>query len=118
MPTLVHRALVYRKNQMIWKVHHPDVTVEHLGLIPCFLYADDERGAKEQFDARYRLGGFHPFGAGKWKADADRTLHYPEDPPLEPWASTNLRDETVVQYQSGIVAIFQKDGSFQVARMD
>jgi hypothetical protein len=97
----------------ILKDHHPD----ELGLLPDFIDQDDPRPAREQFDANYQHGGgWHPIKGFTHKGFV---LHYPGDPPFEPIAMWPLRDEMIVVYRVGMVAIFQtKDGSFEVARMD
>jgi len=62
-------------------------------------------------------GGWRPikgFTQGK-----GATLKYPGDPPLHPIALWHLRDEMIVVYRYGLVAIFDtKAGTFEVARMD
>lgn len=90
---------------------------EALGFLPYFLDEDDERSAKEQFDANY-VGGWRTFGADKFKLTDDDCLLYPEDPPMVPRAMTMLRNELVVLYDCSIVAIIQPDRTFEVARLD
>jgi len=48
----------------------------------------------------------------------DLSLSYPQDPDFAPMAVIRLRDERVVIYDCGFVAIIQTDGKFEVARMD
>ena len=92
--------------------HHPD----ELGFLPEMIDQDDPRPAKEQFDANYgHGGGWRPMKGFSVKGFV---LHYPGDPPLEPIAMWPLRDEMIVVYRYGIVAVFQKNGSFEAARMD
>ncbi len=93
---------------------------DRLGLLPQIILNIDPRPVKEQVADRYAHGGgWHPFGQGKWKFDPVRhTLKYPGDPVFHPYWVTEVRDETVYVYQSGIVAVVQKDGSFEVTRMD
>lgn len=87
------------------------------GFIPQWLDTADPRSAAEQLNAAYQHGGgwspFHGF-----KTRDNYVLTYPGDPPLHPLAWTNLRNETVVIYRHGWVAIFQLDGTFEVCRMD
>ena len=91
----------------------PDIT----GLIPMMLDEDDPRPAKEQLDGNYQHGGgWRPMK--NFKADDDLTLRYPGDPPMKPRAMMLLRNERIVVYDYGFVAIVQKDGGFEVARMD
>ena len=88
-----------------------------LGLIPSFLDERDKRPMREQFDENYRHGGgWKPIKGfshvGKY------VIQYPDDPPLEPIGAIKLRDEIALLYPHAFVAIFQKDRSFEVARMD
>jgi hypothetical protein len=90
--------------------------LDRIGLIPGFLREDDPRPAREQFDERYRHGGgWHSLHGFKL---TDKTLKYPGDPPMEPIASINFRNETIYIYKYGMVNIVQPDGTFEVARMD
>jgi len=95
------------------------MTIEALGpYLPYFLVIEDERKAAEQFNERYKFGGWRPFGQDKFSMTTTGTLRYPGDPPLPPLAMTLLRDEKIFLYQSDMVAIVQLDRSFEVARMD
>jgi len=94
-----------------------DTKPDHLGLIPAFLDDNDPRPAKEQFHENYAHGGgWRPMS--KMTMDKTGALHYPGDPEYEPIAAIRMRSETIYVYRWGIVAIRQKDGSFEVARMD
>ena len=96
---------------------HPKVTEDHVGLIPAFLDEKDPRPAAEQFNERYAHGGgWRP--QGKFKMLDDGSLKYPGDPPFPVLAAILFRDENIYIYQYGYVAIRQKDGSFEVCRMD
>jgi hypothetical protein len=91
---------------------HPD----EIGIIPSFLDEDDPRPAREQLDANYQHGG-------GWRSlpnfDLDgTTLKYPGDPPMQPIAAMQLRNEMVLIYPSAFVMVLQKHGTFEVARMD
>ena len=98
-----------------WTLHHPKMTMEHLGFIPTFLSLADPRPAKEQFDTAY-VGGWSPFP--KFTLHPNKTLTYPGDPPMKPLAETSFRDEKIYVYESAWVAIVQPDGSYEIARMD
>jgi hypothetical protein len=104
---------------MFWTAYTPDA-YEYLGFIPGFLSLADPAPAKVQFHKNYRHGGgWLPFGAGQWHLDPrSLELRFPGDPPLEPVAAVDLRDETVVVYPHAIVMILQNDGTFEVARLD
>lgn len=104
---------------MFWTAYTTDA-YDYLGFIPGFLSLTDPAPAKAQFHKAYRHGGgWLPFGEGQWRLDTrSLQLRFPGDPPLEPVAATDLRDETIVVYRSAIVMILQNDGSFEVSRMD
>jgi hypothetical protein len=96
---------------------HPRCTPDHVGFIPSFIDCDDPRPAKEQFAERYVYGGWHN-QAGFKPGNAAYSLAYPGDPPLLPIAAMALRDELIMIYDCGYVAIWQKDGTFEACRMD
>jgi hypothetical protein len=103
----------------IWTLLHHRMTSEHLGpYLPTFLVIEDERKAAEQFNERYKFGGWRPFGQDKFKLMENHLLKYPGDPPQQPLAITHLRDELILLYPSDVVVIKQPDGSFEVCRMD
>jgi hypothetical protein len=104
----------------IWTLLHPHATVEHLGYLPQIINACYAGTVREQITQNYAHGsGYSPFGKDKWKYNqAAQTLNYPGDPELKPIASTMIGDEKVLMYNHAIVAIIQKDGSFDVVRMD
>lgn len=91
-----------------------------LGMIPDFLSLDDPRPAREQFNENYAHGGgWRPYGQGKWKLNSDGyALRYPGDPLFRPLAIAQFRDEVILFYDCALVCIMQKDGSFEVSRMD
>lgn len=100
-----------------FEIMHPRANAEMLGFIPTFLSERDPRPAAEQFDDAYRHGGgWHPFEGFKMLPDG--SLKYPGDPAYQILAQAKLRDETISIYEHAWVAIVQKDGSFQVSRMD
>jgi hypothetical protein len=86
-----------------------------------FMNDRDPRAAKEQIDENYQHGGGWSPMQG-WKlgpttlrltyGSGDEAEHY------DPLAKTTLRDETIVYYHSSWVAIVQKDGTFEVSRVD
>lgn len=100
---------------MTWELLHPLMTPGHLGYLPSFLSEKDSRPAKEQLDERY-IGGWRPFHG--FKALSGHRLSYPHDPILSPLAKLQFREELIVLYQHSWVAIFQKDETFEVCRMD
>jgi len=92
-------------------------TLEDLGVLPSFLNDADPRPAKEQFDENYQHGGGWRSLPG-FTMDQLAALHYADDPPYEPIAAIRMRNETIYVYRHAFVCIRQKDGSFDVARMD
>jgi hypothetical protein len=103
---------------------HPQFdAVEDVGFLPTFLYESDPRPAKEQFNERYNFGGgwnhldgftMLENGDMQYKSEPGEE----QDPPTMLLAEAQFRDETIRLYQHAWVAIVQKDGSFEVSRMD
>lgn len=100
-----------------WELLHPEMTFDHLGNIPFFLYDNSRLSAREQLDLGYSFaGGWQPFKGHT--LNADNSLSYPGDPDLIPLAQARLRNELIVFYPHAWVAIIQLDRSFEVCRMD
>ena len=92
--------------------------IEACGYLPQFLDDRDPRSAKEQLHTSYAHGGgWHPF-QGFIMNPEDHSLKYPGDPAFKPLAVMHLRDEGVYVYNHAWVAIVQKDGAYEIARMD
>lgn len=87
-----------------------------LGLLPSFFREDDPRPAREQINERY-ISGWHPM-PGCGLRDGTRYMVYPGDPPAHFRAVTMLREEQIVLYEHDWLAIVQRDGSFEIARID
>jgi hypothetical protein len=109
--------MIGKFDNMVYVIQ-PGFTPDHLGYLPGFLSTEDERPAKQQFDANYQHGGgWRPLP--DWKLDPEtKQLTYPGDPPLMPFAVTTLRGEIILFYPDAQVLVLQKDGSFEVSRMD
>ena len=105
-------------NRLVWKLLHPAVELEMMGYIPEWLHQEDPRSISKQLDAAYTFGGWQPFGEGEWTVLDKRALKYPGDPVMKPLAEAKLRDEVICYYGHDLFAVFQKDGSFEVARLD
>jgi hypothetical protein len=103
---------------MTWTMLHPQMTPAHLGYLPGFLSDADPRPAAEQIDDNYRHGGgWHKFEG--FAFDPKRlTLKYPGDPTFRALAMTSLRDETLYFFDHSWLLILQKDGAWEVARLD
>jgi hypothetical protein len=96
--------------------YHPYAS-DFLGFIPQFLSERDPRPAKEQINERYAHGGgWFPFEG--FKMNEDRSIQYPGDSSYPLVAEARLRDETILVYPHAWVAIMQKDGTFEISRMD
>lgn len=99
-----------------WSIVHPRANYDMLGYLPLFIFKSDERPARVQYNERYQYGGWQPInGFTLWP---DGSLKYPEDPALPPLLEFTLRDETLTYHGYGLVRITQKDGTWEVARMD
>jgi hypothetical protein len=114
---------VLRSNTgMLWWAEYP----EALGYLPDFLSEADPRPAAQQFQERYKFGGWSPGEAGLRFAyrpgpeggPRGSLLLYPGDPPLMAVGGALLRDEEVVVFQASYVMVRQPDGSHEVSRLD
>ena len=93
---------------------HPN----ELGWLPSMVDRSDPDPAAVQFHKRYgHGGGWRPIEGFK-KLKSPGHIQHPGDPPMKPLFMTRLRDEVIYVYRYGFVAVFQPDGSFEVARMD
>ena len=88
-----------------------------LGYIPGWVVNQEffEKPLKEALDLQYGFGMFEMTGG---EVTEDGVYKYPQDPDLYPLIKITRGEETLYQYQYGIVAIVQKDGSAFVTRMD
>jgi hypothetical protein len=85
-----------------------------VGFIPTFLRDDDPRTAREQFNANY-ISGWRSVTGFKRNGT---TLTYPGDPPLKPYCVILFHDEEIYVYPHAWVMVVQKDGTFEICRMD
>jgi hypothetical protein len=103
---------------MVWLT----VSIEALGLIPAFLNPHDEMDARTQLEQGYGFGWYDVDGKMKmnkdWQPVGKAQLLYPDDPPMNEIGRTQLRDETIIVFPYGFVAVVQPDGSFRATRMD
>ena len=105
-----------------WMLTHPLMTPERLGLIPSFLDDDDPRPAWEQINERYAHGGGWRPTKGFTLLGDTMTLQYvdeegPEEP-ISPLAICWFHDELLCFYDCDWLAIFQRDETFEVSRLD
>jgi len=92
-------------------------TLDAVGIIPLWLNEKDPRPAKDQLDDHYRHGGgWQPFEG--FTLQRDSSIKYPGDPAHKPRAMMKLRDEVILMYDHAWVLILQKDGTFEICRMD
>jgi len=101
-----------------WEMLDSRADLDMLGLIPLWLNDEDERKAADQLDSHYQFGGFKEHSIKGFKKVREYCLKYPGDPLLVPLAQTELRGELIFYYGYGIIAVFQPDGSYVVARFD
>jgi hypothetical protein len=89
------------------------------GFIPGMLDINDPRPAREQFNDR-NPGGWHGgHGPPGLRFDADsETLHYPGDPVQHPIGALMFRHELLLLFPGSFVVILQRDGSWEIQRMD
>lgn len=100
-----------------WVAFHPQAE-DMLGYIPSFVSDTDKRPLREQLDSAYRHGGgFRPMEGWTFTPET-ASITYPGDPALKPVAAASIGDETLFVYPHAWVAIVDKDGNFQIARMD
>lgn len=105
---------VLDKKLNLWQVE------SMLGLIPELITVHDPRSVAEQIADNYAHGGgYSPFGKGRWKFDpVAKSLKYPGDSAYKGVAELRVRDELFIVFQHAVCAVVQKDGSFDVVRMD
>lgn len=88
-----------------------------VGDIKYFADESDARPLKEQFHERYSFGGgWNPIKG--FTMMRDNRIAYPGDTALKPLASALFRDQVIYVYPYAWVAIVEKDGTFEVSRMD
>ena len=92
--------------------------IQYAGYIPGWLREDDPRPVQEQLDSAYAAqGGFRPQNGFKYFS-VSGAMKFPGDPAMMPCCTIMIRDELVIIYKHGYVAIVQADKSFVIARMD
>lgn len=89
-----------------------------VGFLPIIFDVNDNRPAREQAADRYAHGGgWSPNREFTVSKDL-KSIRYPGDPPLRAVAWAELNDETITVFQHAWVMVTQKDGSYEIARMD
>lgn len=108
-------------NGALWSAW--DNAVELLGYIPSFLDPRSNESATRQISTAYAHGGgwqsFHGFILEN-PSKGNAALLYPGDPPMREVGRTYLplTEEEVIVFAHAWVAVVQKDGSYDVARLD
>jgi hypothetical protein len=98
---------------------YPGIGFDHLGLIPTFLWPNDPRPAREQFDERYAHGGgWKPMPSEDWIVLENAVRYRLDDRGRALLAVAEFGNETIRIYDGAWVSITQPDGSFEIARMD
>ena len=93
------------------------MAAETIGMIMLWLDEEDPRTAREQLDANYQHGGgWRPFDG--FTLQKDGSIKYPGDAALKPRAGIIFRKELILFFPFAWVMILQKDGSFEICRMD
>ena len=65
-----------------------------------------------------KIRGWRPQAGFKAQAKGSIVVVYPGDKPFYPIATWPFHDEMIVMYPHGYVAVFQRDGSFEICRLD
>lgn len=96
--------------------------MEVVGILPQFVSEHDPRPAKEQINQNYAHGGgwdsFEGFTLITSDDGEQYGLDYKGDPMMKELSRATFRDETLVFFEHSWLAIIQKDGSFEVSRVD
>ena len=97
---------------------HEDAVPDHIGLVTMMLNpADKSRTAAQQLDDGYgHGGGWRPFNGFKMLENGN--MKYTGDPETQLLWEAQFNDETIRVYENAWFAVVQKDGSFEVCRMD
>jgi hypothetical protein len=98
---------------------HPRATLAHWGEIPNWLSDASPKPAKQQLHDGYRFGGWQSMKSDKIKMQPDGKYKYPGDPMQFPISEIRMASgERVLLYDSSIVVVVEKDGNWDMARMD
>ena len=96
---------------------NPEITYEHLGMIPSFIEHSDPRPAADQIHENYAHGGgWRPFTG--FTMNQDGSISYPGERDLIVLAEAQFRDETLRYYEYSWFAIVQPDGSYEISRLN
>jgi hypothetical protein len=117
----ITNGTTYSIGGLIWTFYN-GTTPEWIGLVPEIILASDLRPVREQMAERYAHGGgWKPFNKFKIGVGMDNrvVLQYPGDPPLVMWCECqHPNGETVRLFDSAWLMVTQKDGSYEISRID
>ena len=95
---------------------------QFVGDIPFFVQTTDGRKAQEQINERYSFGGgWRPLKGWNMNPETKVITFVEEDgsdPPLNPIVVAKYKEQEIYVYQHAWVAIVEKDGTFEIGRMD
>lgn len=99
--------------------HHPRATMAHWGEIPYWLSDDNLKPAKQQLHEGYRFGGWQSMKRDSIKMLSGDRYSYPGDPVQSPISEIQMNSgERVLLYDNAIVVVFDKNGDWDMCRMD
>ncbi len=102
----------------VWPDVKPADIQASMGYIPSFLTKHDEPAADQIQEHYAQYGGWKPLAG--WVMNQDGVISYPGDPlSLKPAALLQKQDGEIVRFYPGAwVSICQKNGDYEVARID
>lgn len=101
-------------------IEHEIGGMERAGFIPNMLDWNSDRKLREQLDAGYQHGGgWHPTTVPFHFDPKTKALSYPGDPDFLPYLEVRTTSgERMFVYPGSWVLLLQRDGSYEIARMD
>lgn len=112
----MYNIIIY--NGLTWQSPHASCTVDHLGMLPSFVSAVDERPAKDQINVAYAHGGGWHGSTDRFRLNQSkpipslRSIQYPDES-FRLIAQVQLRDELIMLFENAWVAI-KKSGQDEV----
>lgn len=90
-----------------------------LGFLPELISEADPRPVAKQLENAYAHGGgWRPMDGFRIVDKETMTILYPGDPPMKPVAISSCHNEMLYFYPHDFLLIMQKDGTFEIARVD
>lgn len=101
-----------------WTFYQEGMTEEHLGYISQIIRSGRGATVAQQINANYSHGGgYAPMNAFTFNP-VSKSIKYPGDDAMLPWATTHIDGEDVYLYEYAWLCIVQPNGEFAVTRMD